>query len=344
MLPPAGGGTGSNGRAAGEGRAPFILPGPGRGMGTHPMTAMTAPRAVLSDWLLVSLLGLIWGGSFLGIALAIEAFAPVWVAAARIGLAALVLVVLACALGTGLPEARSLTGRRIWAHCLGFALFSNVIPFLLLSWAILHVSSGFAGITMAAVPLMVLPLAHLMLPGEQMNPVRLLGFLVGFAGVLVLIGLDAVQAALEGEDDGLARLACIGAAACYAIGSINTRLCPPVSQLGYSAAGLLLAAMIILPVAAMSAPLPASPGAVPLLALVYLGLLPTALATLLLVRINRRAGASFLSMVNYQVPVWAVVLGVLVLGEALPAQFLAALALVLAGLALGRAPAMRRRP
>ncbi|MCC5986499.1 MAG: DMT family transporter [Pararhodobacter sp.] len=308
------------------------------------MAVMTAPRADLSDWLLVTLLGLIWGGSFLGVALALEGFAPVWVAAARIGLAALVLVALAYALGRGLPAAASAMGRRIWAHCLGFALFSNVIPFLLLSWAIQHVSSGFAGITMAAVPLMVLPLAHLMLPGERLGLVRLAGFLLGFAGVLVLIGIDAVQAALAGEDDGLARLACIAAAACYAIGSINTRLCPPVSQLGYSAAGLLLAAVIILPVAALSAPFPASPGAVPLMATLYLGLLPTALATLLLVRINRRAGASFLSLVNYQVPVWAVVLGVLVLGEALPPQFLAALGLVLAGLALSRAPAIRRRP
>lgn len=305
---------------------------------------MTAPRADLSDWLLVSLLGLIWGGSFLSMALALEGFAPVWVAAARIAIAALVLLALAYALGPGLPRAGSRVGWRIWAHCLGFALFSNVIPFLLLSWAMMHVSSGFAGITMAAVPLMVLPLAHLMLPGEQMSALRLLGFLIGFAGVLVLIGFDAVQAALAGEDDGLARLACIAAAACYAIGSINTRLCPPVSQLGYSAAGLLLAALMIMPIAALSAPWPVSPGAVPMLAALYLGLLPTALATLLLVRINRRAGASFLSMVNYQVPVWAVVLGVAVLGEALPPQFLAALGLVLAGLALGRAPAIRRRP
>ena len=308
------------------------------------MNAMGAPRADLSDWAMVSLLGLIWGGSFLGIALAIEGFAPLWVAAGRIGIAALVLVVAAYALGTRLPALRAPGGGRIWAHCLGFALFSNVLPFLLLSWAILHVSSGFAGITMAAVPLMVLPLAHLMLPGERMSALRLLGFLIGFAGVLVLIGFDAVEAALAGQDDGLARLACIAAAGCYAIGSINTRLCPPVSQLGYSAAGVMLAALIILPLALLAAPFPASPGAVPLLALLYLGLLPTALATLLLVRVNRHAGASFLSMVNYQVPVWAVVLGVLVLGEALPPQFLAALGLVLAGLALGRAPAIRRRP
>ncbi len=308
------------------------------------MSAMSAPRADLSDWVLVSLLGFLWGGSFLAIALAVEGFAPLWVAAGRIGIAALVLVLAAYALGTGLPALRAPGGARIWAHCLGFALFSNVIPFLLLAWAIVHVSSSFAGIAMAAVPLMVVPLAHLMLPGERMSALRLLGFLTGFAGVLVLIGLDAVQAALAGEDDGLARLACIAAAGCYAIGSINTRLCPPVSQLGYSAAGVMLASLIILPVALLAAPFPASPGVVPWLALLYLGLLPTALATFLLVRVNRRAGASFLSMVNYQVPVWAVVLGVLVLGEALPPQFLAALGLVLVGLALGRAPVIRRRP
>ena len=321
------------GRAAGEGRAPFFLT---PWAGALPMSAMSAPRADLSDWVLVSLLGFIWGGSFLGIALAIEGFAPLWVAAGRIAIAALVLVALAHALGTGLPALRAPGGGRIWAHCLGFAVFSNVLPFLLLSWAILHVSSGFAGITMAAVPLMVLPLAHLMLPGERMSALRLLGFLIGFAGVLVLIGLDAVQAALMGEDDGLARMACIAAAACYAIGSINTRLCPPVSQLGYSAAGVMLAALIILPVALLGAPWPDSPGAVSWLALLYLGLLPTGYATLLLVSIIRSAGPSFLSQVNYHVPVWSVLLGALVLGEEVPGRFMLALAIILAGLMLAR--------
>lgn len=300
---------------------------------------MTPSRPTPTDWLFLGFLGLIWGGSFLGMALALPGFDPVWVAALRIAIGAVALLVLLPLAGGALPGFKTPTERRIWAHCLGFALFTNVIPFLLLSWAIQHVTSGFAGITMAAVPLLVLPLAHWLVPGERLGLWKLFGFLLGFAGVLALIGPEALRAAFAGDDDGLARLACVGASACYALGSINTRLCPPVSQLGYSAAGLMLAAVIVLPIAVAVAPMPGAPGLVPVGAVVFLGLLPTALATLLLVRINRGAGPSFMSLVNYQVPVWSVVLGMAVLGEALPPQFLLALVLILAGLALGRVPA-----
>lgn len=301
---------------------------------------MTPPRPTPTDWLFLGLLGFIWGGSFLGVALALPGFDPVWIAALRIAIGAAALLALIPVMG-GMPGFATRTEKRIWAHALGFALFTNVIPFLLLSWAIQHVTSGFAGITMAAVPLLVLPLAHLLVPGERLGLWKALGFVLGFAGVLALIGPEALAAAFAGDDDGLARLACVGASACYAVGSINTRLCPPVSPFGYSAAGLLLAAVIILPIALWAAPLPQAPGPVPLGAVLFLGLLPTAVATLMLVRVNRGAGPSFMSLVNYQVPVWSVILGMAVLGEALPPQFLLALVLILAGLALGRIPARR---
>ena len=293
------------------------------------------------DWVMLAALGVIWGGSFLAVELAITDVGPLSLAAARILLGAAGLWVVARVLGYGLPRLRGPKGPRIWAHAFGFALFSNAIPFTLLSWGQQQVSSGFAGITMAVVPLLVLPLSHLLLPGERLTARKAAGFAIGFIGVIVLIGPAEI---LAGEGPWQARLACSGAAACYAIGSIITRLCPDVPLVSYAALGLTLAALVLTPVAVGVEGVPQMPSPTALGAIVYLGMLPTALATLMLVMLIQRAGPPFLSLVNYQVPVWAVLFGMVVLGESLPGQFAVALACMLAGLAVSQARAWRVRP
>ena len=295
---------------------------------------MTPPRPSPLAWALLLLLGLIWGGSFLGVALALEGFGPISVAAVRIVIAAGILVGVAVATGTGLPPTRTATGRRIWLHCFGMALLSNVLPFSLLAWGQQYVSSGFAGITMAVVPLLVLPLAHVFVPGERMSPRRVAGFLVGFAGTVLLVGPAGGEAAAEGTL--LARLACMAAPVCYAFGAIVTRRAPPAPHLAFGAASLAIAAAMILPVALAVEGWPRAVPPVAWAGVVYLGVLPTALATFILVRLIQTAGPSFLSLVNYQVPIWAVLIGMAVLGEALPPQFVGALALILAGLAVSQ--------
>jgi drug/metabolite transporter (DMT)-like permease len=216
-------------------------------------------------------------------------------------------------------------------------LFSNALPFTLLSWGQTYVASGFAGVCMAIVPLFVLPLSHVFVPEERMTLRRTLGFSVGFVGVLVLIGLDAFPSA--GTDfESLARIACLGASLCYAIGAIITRLCPKVNMLSLSAAALICGAAMIVPVALWQEGLPTLPATTPLIGILYLGIFPTAVAQVLLVQVARSAGPSFLSMVNYQVPVWSVIFGVALLSEAVPPQLFTALALILGGLLLSRQP------
>lgn len=294
---------------------------------------MPPSQPTAAAWGALVLLGLIWGASFLGIALALTGFGPFSVAASRITIAAVILCALAFAFGPGLPPAGTTIGRRIWLHCVGMGVFSNVLPFVLLSWGQQRVSSGFAGISMAVVPLLVLPLAHVFVPGEQMTPRRVAGFIVGFAGVALLIGPVGGQ----GEADLLPRLACVAASCCYAVGAIITRLAPRGPHLAFAAGGLLVATVLILPVALAVDGLPGAPPPAALAGVLYLGVLPTALATVLLVYVIQSAGPSFLSLVNYQVPVWAVLIGMVVLGEALPPQFLGALALILGGLAVSQA-------
>ncbi len=296
---------------------------------------MPASSPPATAWLILCLLGLIWGGSFLGVELALTGFGAIWVAAIRIALAAALLLGVAIVSGQGLPPLGTAIGRRIWLHCAGMAVFSNALPFTLLSWGQSHVTSAFAGIAMAVVPLLVLPLAHVLVPGERMTAKKLAGFAAGFVGVVLLIGPGAL---LDGTNatDSLARLACIAASCSYAVGAIITRLSPAGPRLAFSAAGLLIAAALILPVALIVQGVPQSPPLPALLGVLYLGVFPTALATLLLVYVIQTSGPSFMSLVNYQVPVWAVFIGWSVLGETLPPQFLGALALILAGLAISQ--------
>ena len=301
---------------------------------------MQPAKPTRADWLRLIALSVIWGASFLNVHLALESFGPLTVAALRITLAAIALYILMRMFGLHLPR-----NIKIWLHILGMAAFSNAVPFALLGFGQRFVASGFAGITMAAVPLFTLVLAHRFLPNEPMTRWKLAGFSLGFVGILTLIGPAAFEA--EGTPmETVARLACFAAALSYAVGSIFTRRCPPVPMIALSAAALIAAAGMIIPLALLVEGVPSFTSAKPtaLLAVLYLGLFPTALATLLLVQVIQSAGPTFLTQSNYQVPVWSVIFGATLLGERLPPAFLIALALILAGLALSHAPAWRRRP
>ena len=293
------------------------------------------------NWLRIGALGLIWGASFTTLTVALRDVGPFTVAAVRIALGAVFLLALLRIRGLRLPPLDPGPGRRVWVFALCMALFSNVIPFSLLGWAQQSVASGFAGVCMAAVPLLILPLAHVLVPGERMHLRRVGGFVLGSVGVVVLIGADAF--ASTGKDlESLARLACLGAAMCYATGSILTRLCPPVHLLALAAAVMTLAAGMIVPVALIVEGVPNALTWGGFFALLYLGVLPTGVAQILLVQVTREAGPGFFGLVNYMVPVWSVILGAVFLAEAVPPRLFLAMAMILAGVAISQWGALRR--
>ena len=301
----------------------------------HPQKQPPAPL----DWGLLVFLGVIWGGAFLGVELALDSLDPIWVSTGRISLAAILLGLVAMLTGAGLPTIRSASGRRVWMHCIGMGIFTNAIPFSLLAWGQQHVTTSFAGITMAVVPLLVLPMSHFLVPGERLTLKRTIGFTIGFTGVVYLVGGEQLFSG-SGAGDGApmltAQLACVMASCCYAIGSIITRLCPPVNTISFAASGLLAASIILLPLSLIMAGVPENVSKTSLSGLVFLGLFPTGLATILLTIIIKRAGPPFLSLVNYQVPVWAVIIGITLLGEAIPGHFFISLAIILAGLSIAQ--------
>lgn len=303
-------------------------------------------------WAMLASLGLIWGGSFTAVSYAVQELPPLSVAAGRLLVAALVLVPAAFLIGPGgrgpgLPSLSDPVGRRIWAHAAGVAFATNAAPFSLLAWAQTHVTSGLAGVMMAALPLVVLPLSAAFVPGDRMTLGKTAGFVIGFFGVVLLIGVGALGELGQGGDIVvLAQVACLLATCGYATGSVITKLSPPVHAVSFGAAALGLAALMQLPVALIvEAPFaaPWTPGA--MLAIVFLGLLPTALAIVILFALVRRTRPSFVGLVNYQVPIWAMIFGALFLGEAVPDRVLPALGLILGGVAIsqGALPALLRR-
>lgn len=297
------------------------------------------PDITAKSWIMVSTLGLVWGGTFMVIELALEGITPFWLAAGRIGFGALLSWMVWKMRGGQLFREQAQPAD-LWNLTL-IALLSSAMPFALISWGQQFVTSGFTGVSMAAVALMVLPLAHFLIPGERLTWRRAVGFVTGFAGVALLIGSEGFEstgAALELPG----RLACLSAAACYAVSSVLMRRLPAVDPVGLSAILLVIGAAAVIPLAWVVEGPPSGVSTRTLLLVAFLGLVPTAAANLLRVTLVRTAGPVFLSLTNYQVPVWSVVLGAAILGEPLPPVLLWSLLLILCGVGLSQYGALRR--
>jgi drug/metabolite transporter (DMT)-like permease len=286
----------------------------------------TSPGAF--NWALILGLGVIWGTAFMGVATALDGMGPWWVTAGRVGLGALVLLAAGAVMRQGVGLIR---GLRAWSYCAAIGLGAIATPFALLSWGLGQVPSAFAGVAMGAVPLLVLPLVALFSPEEGIGPRRIAGIFLGFLGLIALVGPGALEGgSLWG------RLACVGAAGCYAAGSVMTRRAPPMPPVAFATATLLVGAAALIPLAFVLEGTPRPTAVWPMLALIYVAVFPTALAAIIRVRVITTAGSLFMSITSYMVPVWAVIFGITLMGETLPPQLFWALALILAGIGLSQ--------
>ncbi|MDW3222874.1 MAG: DMT family transporter [Paracoccaceae bacterium] len=299
----------------------------------------SSPDITARSWLLVTILGLTWGGTFLVTEIALQGLTPFWLAAGRIGFAASLMVAVWAFMGFGLFDETAPV--RTWVETALIGALSSAIPFMLLAWGQQFVTAGFAGVSMAAVALIVLPLAHFLVPGERLTPRKGLGFVIGFIGVCVLIGAQAFETT-GARMEPAGRLACLGAASCYAMSSILMRRLPSVDTIGLSTVLLLIGATLVIPLAVIIEGPPPLPDRQTLFVVAMLGLIPTAAANLLRVQVVRTAGPVFMSLTNYQVPIWSVVLGAALLGEPLPTSLLWAMVLILAGVGISQYGAIRR--
>jgi drug/metabolite transporter (DMT)-like permease len=283
-----------------------------------------------SDWALLAILSIVWGGSFLFVGVAVRELPPLTIVALRVVTAASALLLTLRLMGVDLPRTR-----QVWSAFLGMSILNNVIPFTLIVWAQSHIASGLASILNATTPLFTVIVAHYLTEDERLTGQRFAGVIVGFAGVAVMIGAAAF-ASLDASI--LAQLAVLGAALSYGFSGVfgrrfKTMGIPPLAtaagQVTVSSAILLPTALIVDRPWTLAMP---STGAI--VSLAALGLVSTAFAYLIFFRLLARAGATNVGLVTFLIPVSAILLGVLVLGETLAMRHMAGMALIGGGLIL----------
>ncbi len=295
------------------------------------------PRG-LRDWALLLALVAMWGSAFMFNKLGVATVPPATLVAGRLVIGALILLAVVHALGVRLPP----LGRN-WLPYVVLALVGNCIPFYVIVWGQKTVDSALAGILIAAMPLVTLVLAHFFVREERMTRNRAAGFALGFMGIVLLMGPAAFSGIGGSALQVISQLAVLAGALCYAANSVLTRLMIQGNVLIASTATLLVATVVMLPLALiMDRPWMLAPSFASSAAIVWLGIGPTAIATLCYFKLIGSAGPTFMSLVNYLSPPLAVFLGVTVLGEHPGVEAYSGLALILTGIGLSQS--RRRTP
>ncbi|MQX37505.1 DMT family transporter [Roseospira navarrensis] len=280
------------------------------------------------DWALLLSLSLLWGGSFFLNGVAVQALPPLTIVAARVGLAAPVLWLAVRAFGHRMPRDPG-----VWAAFILMGVLNNAIPFSLIVWGQSHIPSGLASILNATTPLFTVVVAGALLADERFTGRRIVGVVFGFLGVTVLIGVDALNV---GGLPFLPQLAILGAALSYACSSVFGRrfrrwsIDPLVTAAGQvTVSGLIMVGLAAVVDRPWTLPMP---DVSVLAALGALAVLCTALAYGLFFRILASSGATNVQLVTFLVPVTAILLGALILGETLRSNHFAGMALIGLGL------------
>ncbi|MCG8442697.1 MAG: EamA family transporter [Caulobacterales bacterium] len=289
---------------------------------------MTAPSA--QDWLRLLVLVVLWGSAFALVKVGVSGAPPDLLVASRVWIAAALMWAWLRVSGHRLPPLTPRPDRLwLWFAALGFS--GTVAPFLLVSVGQTRAPSALAGVLMAMVPILTALFAHIAVPAERLTPRRWAGFLVGFAGVAYLIGPDIFSQAAGAPL--WAQALILLAAACYALNAVMATRSPPAPPL-VTAAGMVIAAAVMLTPLGLAAALRSGPPTAASLAAIFaLGIGATAIAAIVMMQIVRSAGPGFLSLVNYIVPIFALALG-WTLGEALTERVFLALPAILLGVLL----------
>jgi drug/metabolite transporter (DMT)-like permease len=294
-----------------------------------------------SQWALLLLLSVLWGGSFYFIAVALTEFPPLTVVTLRVGLATLALLGVIMVMGIKIPMGP------VWRVYLVLGFINIAAPFSLIVWGQTHIPSSLASILNAATPLSGVVIAHIFTSDEKMTPGRAAGIIIGFSGVAIMVGPEA----LEGLGTNvMAQLAVLGAGVFYAFGTVYARLrlkpfgINPIA----SAAGQLAGGTVFMLPLALVIEQPwtlAMPGVGVWAAVLAFALLSTSLAYILYFKLLESTGAANILLVTFLIPVTSILLGIGLLNEVLLAKHFIGIAIIGLGLAAidGRPYAAFRR-
>lgn len=222
----------------------------------------------------------------------------------------------------------------VWIYIFLSGLFGNALPFSLVSWGQVKVDAGLAAIFMAVMPLATILLAQIFTDDERINRWKMAGVLLGFAGIVVLMGKDSFTTL---GDEVQRQFAILLAAICYALNAIITRKLTSLPKYSMVTALMVAASVLMVPASLLlDQPWTVTVHADSIVAVLVLAVGSTAVATLLILVIIDRCGATFLSQINFMVPLFGVMFGALLLSERLSVNAYIALIIILAALALSR--------
>ncbi len=288
----------------------------------------------LRQWLWLGLLASFWGSAFIFMELALPTFSPVAVVMGRMSIAAVVLNGLVWQGGFVAGKAKSLPPLT-WIKCGGLSIVSNLLPFTLIVWGQQYISASLASILIAAAPLFTVLIAALW-ANEKLTPARALGVVLGFAGVVVLVGPEVLSGfSLQGAGE----LAVLAAAMSYAIAGFAGKRFDNIPSQLVSRMTATMGALIIVPLGVGSSfwfntPLVGEWQWSAALAVVCLGVGSTAIAYLIYYRLLAEAGVVNTSLVSFLVPLSALILGAVFLQERLSMADALGMAFILSGLAV----------
>ncbi len=290
----------------------------------------------LADWAIFCGLTLLWAGAYALTRIAVGkdsdlGLPAAWVLPGRLAIGAGFLWSVLLVLGKRLPP---LSDRRSWAFMVSMGLIGSVVPFLLITTAQENVDSSLAALYAAASPVFFALLAHWMLPQERLGRMALFGVAMGFAGVIVLFGPDALGAI--GGTDITPQVLLLFATLAYAASTLIARLAPRLDPIVFATGYATIAAGVALPLALTVDVRSVSAGAANWLAVLGLGLGSSGLAQLLYMVLIQRAGAAFTSLAGYSIPIVSAGLGWMLFGETQGWNAALALGLILGGIWLAR--------
>jgi drug/metabolite transporter (DMT)-like permease len=290
------------------------------------MRSSTGNSMGISEWFLLIFLSVLWGGSFFFGEVALSELQPFTIVLGRVIIASIVLNLIVRATGYRMPSSP-----KIWGTFLMMGLLNNLIPFSLIFWGQTQISSSLASILNATTPVWTVLLAHFLTADERLTPNRLSGVFFGLIGVALMIGLDALQG-IGGNV--LAQLAVTIAAISYAFAGIYGKRFKETPPIVTAAGQLTGTTIMMIPIALLVD----KPWLLPMPninvwgALLGLALLSTALAYIIYFRLLSTVGATNLLLVTFLIPVSAILLGTIILGEQLDLRHYLGMGLISLGL------------
>ena len=277
------------------------------------------------EWLLIAILSILWGGSFFFVGVTVREIPPLTIVLCRVALASVILLAVVYLKGYKMPSSMAL-----WGGFIVMGALNNLIPFSLIVWGQTHIESGLASILNGTTPIFSVILAHFLTKEERLTTNRMSGVLVGWVGVTVLIGIDSLRGF---GIEVFGQIAVLGAAFSYACAAIYGRRFKGLSPLVVATGMLCGSTIMMTPMALLiDQPWNLSPSGYTMMALFGLAAISTSLAYIIYFRVLATAGPTNLLLVTFLIPLSAILLGVMVLGERLEWNAFVGMGLIFIGL------------